>query len=227
MSAALVGQMISQHTFMDDLESSIYILLWVVLVYSEISDFLQGRTFLVQTLDPQPCGPTFSKADFLKGRTFLSNVTFPGRPALHELVNQMAQLFAVRYEEKPTNVDRKDDKALEELAESNPSLRSVYENNKVRQYDQRMSNLESKGHDTVINLFDNALRNRSQWPDNDFPVKQPLVTKPPSFHLTIKTGWSSTLCMENLTLNSDSDKITSQKHEHVTGVKQKSPSQVK
>ena len=75
MSADLIDQMNGKHTthtLEDDLESSIYVLMWMTLMYSETSDKSQVPSFLSGVLNPKPYGPGgFSKADFLKARTFL------------------------------------------------------------------------------------------------------------------------------------------------------------
>ena len=80
MSAALINQKGVQHNFKDDIESSIYVLLWVILMYSEVSDRDRVPSFLSEVFDPQPHGPFggYGKLDFLKGRSFLDDVQFPG-----------------------------------------------------------------------------------------------------------------------------------------------------
>jgi hypothetical protein len=68
MSARLIGKMGGSHDFRDDLKSSIYILLWVALMYSACSDREPVPAFLEGALDPQPrSNGGYSKADFLKG----------------------------------------------------------------------------------------------------------------------------------------------------------------
>ena len=103
MSSKLISQKIWQHDFRDDLESSIYVLLWVTLMYSSCSDVGQVALFMEGVLDPQPheTGSGLGKADCLQGRSFLKQVNFPNRPNLHELIDKLAQLFAVRYEDAP------------------------------------------------------------------------------------------------------------------------------
>ena len=69
----------------------------MILMYSETSNRDWVPTFLSGVLDPQPHRETggFNKADFLKARTFLQQVNFPGQHALHHLINQLGDLFAV------------------------------------------------------------------------------------------------------------------------------------
>jgi hypothetical protein len=73
MSSRLINQPGVQHDFRDDLESSLYVLLWVVLMYSEVSDRDQVPLFLASVLDPQSYNNkgSFAKEDFLKGQSFL------------------------------------------------------------------------------------------------------------------------------------------------------------
>jgi hypothetical protein len=114
MSGKLVGLMSEQHDFKDDLESSLYLLLWLTLVYSECSNSEQVPSFLAGVLDPQPHAPKspdhktggFAKPDFLKGRTFLTEVAFPGCPVLDSLFYQLAWLFVIRYEDQPSSDKR-------------------------------------------------------------------------------------------------------------------------
>jgi hypothetical protein len=91
-----------KHDLQDDLESSIYILLWMALMFSESSDISQVPSFMEHVIDPQPHGNIggFGKVDFLQARTFLKAVKFSHRPALDELIDQLAIMFSARYETK-------------------------------------------------------------------------------------------------------------------------------
>jgi hypothetical protein len=65
--------------FKDDLESSIYVLLWMTLMNSECSNRSHVASFLALVLDPQPHGSSDGgiRADFLQGMSFLKSVKFP------------------------------------------------------------------------------------------------------------------------------------------------------
>jgi hypothetical protein len=88
MSARLISNMEGEHDLQDDLESSIYVLLWMVLMFSECSDKSRVPSFMEHVVDPQPHGNIggFRKVDFLQARTFLKVVKFSHRPALDELL---------------------------------------------------------------------------------------------------------------------------------------------
>src|SRR5258708_36045341 len=66
------------HDSRDDLGPSIYVLLWVTVVYSETSFRDQVAAFLASLLDPQPCGTMggYDKVNFLQGKTFLKKSPF-------------------------------------------------------------------------------------------------------------------------------------------------------
>ena len=86
--------------FKDDLESTIYVLLWVAIMYSSCSNAAHAAGFLRTVLDPQPySGTTYTaKPDFLKGRDFFQLVKFPGWPHLDQLLINLAKLFSACYE---------------------------------------------------------------------------------------------------------------------------------
>jgi hypothetical protein len=205
MSAKLVSNMGGQHDFKDDLESSLYVLLWVTLVYSECSNSEQVPSFLAGVLDPRPHGPNrsggFAKADFLKGRTFLSEVNFPNRPTLLNLIKQLTVMFAITYETAPESSERR--KAESHLEKSKTTEdaearlhETIYYDSIPYKYDQRMALLNDHTH--AIKLFDDALADRSCWPLNDRAVKQPYIAKAPSPERVMKTGWSTTLILMDM-----------------------------
>jgi len=97
MSAGLISQKSVQHDFRDDLELSIYVLLWMTLMFSEVSNNAIVPTFLSNVLDPWPYSNNGShgKMDFLCGHTFLSNIEFPDQTELLTLVVKLASWFSV------------------------------------------------------------------------------------------------------------------------------------
>jgi hypothetical protein len=193
MSARLIGLIdrLHQHDLQDDLESSIYVLLWMTLMYSFCSNASYVPDFLSSVLDPQPRGKfgccCLGKADFLQARTFLKQVDFPNRTALHTLILDLAKLFSVRYESKPIKAESAN------LADSDAiamSLEDAYESCLAVRYNQRIQNLTT--HDYTISLFNAALLDRSAWPCNDFAVKQNFQLDMLSLRSqVIKTDWNT------------------------------------
>ena len=201
MSAKLIKEPGLEHNFVDDLESSLYVLLWVTLMYSEVSDRDQVPPFLASVLDPQPYNNKggFAKMDFLKGRSFLQQVQFPNRPALHRLIDSLAELFRYRYETQPTKSERAESNQLRAMLDTSsstsPLFWKAYEKSSCRLYDVWMAKLEN--HHATIDLFITALSDRSGWPANDFPVQQVFQPKP-SNKPVLKTDWNTTLFVEAL-----------------------------
>ena len=156
-----------QHTFQDDLESSIYILLWTILMYLTCTPEEFIPFFLTNVLDPQPCrkstGFSFAKADFLRAQMLLDRITFPNEAIFHDLTINLANLFATRY--IPWDIEGSEVKKFWELF---------------------------KSHDYTIHLFDQALLYHSMWPLNNAAVRQHYDMG----HLSrtspqIKTNWDT------------------------------------
>ena len=87
MSAALVKCNDAPHTFVDDLESIFYVILWHVLMYSPNSMTPEVcMSFMQQVLDPVQYTGTggSAKADFLQGRSALQDLKLenPNQPEL-------------------------------------------------------------------------------------------------------------------------------------------------
>ena len=99
MSAALVGQLDVSQCLQDDLESSLYVLLWMGIMYSPCNDTKSLAAFLDHCLDPlvQPNTCFTGKADFILGRTLLSNIQFIGCPGLLQLLEELTKLFGACY----------------------------------------------------------------------------------------------------------------------------------
>jgi hypothetical protein len=211
MSSKLISQQNWQQDFRDDLESSIYVLLWVTLMYSGCSDQEHVAPFMEGVLDPQPhCGGGgLGKADFLQGKSFLKQVSFPNRPALHGLIDHLAGLFAVRYEREPDIKARERFQQALFRAQDQPEQRDfLYEISDIAWYDQRVNML--KGHEATIELFDKALADHSQWPAADGAVKQDIYTntrsRRPASQM-LKTGWSTTLIIREMDSDYDSSDV--------------------
>lgn len=97
MSCKLISQQVWQHNSRDDLELSIYVLLWVTLMYLTCSNVSQVTLFMKGVLNPQyhENRGGLNKADFLQGRTFLEAVDFPNQHNPHNLIDQLARNLAL------------------------------------------------------------------------------------------------------------------------------------
>ena len=169
----------------------------------------QVALFMEGVLDPQPheTGGGLGKADFLQGRSFLKQVNFPNRPNLHELIDKLAQLFAVRYEDAPGSNAQDGFQKLLTLVQSQPDSMTdiIYNHSAVALYDRRMDALQN--HVETIKLFDIALADRSQWPTADGAKKQnihAIIHSPRAASQMLKTAWSTTLIMHEMEVDDDS-----------------------
>jgi hypothetical protein len=207
MSSALINNPATNHTFIDDLESTVYILLWMILVYSSTDASLtQAKLFLNNVLDPHPIDGQGGhvKTDFLLARTFLTSYKFPNRPELHDLVQNLAELISIRYHRGLSSEDQVLSEWLKKMADLRPELadvKMVYESSPENVYYKKRTKLES--HDAFIDLFNEALQDPSRWPTNDAPVKQnfPAENQPAITEKTI----SMTLINEDCPSDHDTD----------------------
>src|SRR5258708_7806080 len=197
MSAGLISRSSIQHDFRDDLESSIYVLLWTILMYSRVGNRDIVPAFLSGTLDPAAYKNNggVSKKDFLKGRSFLEEVCFTVSP-LDTLIYSLAELFAVRYEDPPSEEARN---MLKPLLDH--KYMDAYNQTKPGMYDKRIDAL--KNHDATIRLFEKALEDRTAWPTEDSGQLQ-LFDKKKTPHLPItKTSWYSGIYVQPVQLVRD------------------------
>ena len=186
--------------FKDDLESTIYVLLWVAIMYSSCSNAAHAAGFLWTVLDPQPySGTTYTtKPDFLKGRDFFQLVKFPGRPHLNQLLINLAELFSARY--KPSsgqdNIDAAD-ALLANVPEAEQSRFIRFVSVLWRKECLKLLN----NHEWTLHIFNEALNDRSQWPSNDRVEKQDFGSDDSASHVLmepmIKTGWDTLIQEHN------------------------------
>jgi hypothetical protein len=170
MSGKLISVKNHVHDFTDDLESTIYILLWVALTYSKCSDRTKVAGFFKTVLNPEPDDDSTytGKPGFLRAPQILEDVKFVDRPHLDKLLNQLSTLFAHRYLPEPPQVERYYQTKLKSMASSdssNAELWDDYDSLHASQYDLYLEHL--KDHEQTIRLFDNALKDRSLWPTDD------------------------------------------------------------
>jgi hypothetical protein len=161
MSAGIVSGKIVKQDHQDDLESLLYTLLWVTVMYSKCPSPDQVSSLLATIFEPHRTGPkvNYAKLDFLRGRSFLIETKWPERRIVIELLIKLAELFATRY------VNMTTDEGLSRLVD----------------------------HTATINLFNAALKDRSQWPHGDAAVKQHYHIKQLTDELELKTGVNTSL----------------------------------
>lgn len=171
LSAALIKSKQAPHTFIDDLESIFYVVLWLSLLYS-VHSMSSGEVtaFVRMVLDPEDYGDTggTGKINFLLSRSDLRSLHFQGRPLLQPFLMDLATLFSVRYEPEPTARE----KGLALLLTGNEFAEQLPYN----KYQQRMSQLRS--HAYVIQMFDEVVKNQAQWPEDPAEQHANLLPRP-------------------------------------------------
>ena len=172
MSVALVNNSDAPHTFVDDLESVFYVILWLSVMYSPNSlSPAEHMSFIKSVLDPEQFGSMggTAKADFLQECTTLWQLKFDGRPKLQPLLMNLATFLSVRYEDKPT----KDD--LDMLA-TFEGLQTHKEWLPAWTYKKRSTDLES--HSYIIKVITEYIQCPNEWPNKDPATRQSLIDPP-------------------------------------------------
>ena len=172
MSAALVRNPNAPQTFVDDLESFLYVILWLALVYSPSSMSTPDLTsFINVVLDPKQYKGRGgnSKANFLIGRKDLEDLSFLERPLLPPLLDELAVLFAVRYERKPSAQEEDTLAELEQIGSQMVSQLPAWK------YRERSQKLSSDPHTHVAQIIKVAVAQRDKWPAADHAKVQPLI----------------------------------------------------
>lgn len=187
MSVNLIRELNPVHGFLDDLESSIYILFWILSMYSKTvsSKAVQQNMGMFQPDSDLP------KQTFLDSAAAgnLGALQFPDRPALYALFRDLAHLFRHRYVKAPTDEERAWADRLRSKAETSNDVDiwQAYENLPCTRYMDAMNKLQD--HTATIALFETALDD-SSWPTADPAKKQDINSQPPCEYI-LKTGWNT------------------------------------
>ena len=184
MSTTLVKSKEAPHTFIDDLESIFYVILWLSVMYSPNSSSPAERTaFMKLVLDPEQfdgMGGT-AKADFLQAHTSLQQIKCHNYSQLQTLLMKLATSFSVRYEDKPTKDDL-------DMLTTFGAPQTYKERLPAWNYEKCSRDLESHSH--IIKVITEHLQDPNEWPDNDPAIWQSLID--PSDEgkkRKTKTGW--------------------------------------
>ncbi|KAG1726334.1 hypothetical protein EDD22DRAFT_961450 [Suillus occidentalis] len=176
MSAYLVAHSDAIHRVEDDLESSLYVLLWTALKHSITHMNIEDRTkLLTQVFDGGS-----SKEGWLMTRTHLPPDVFLGRKSLDNLVIELCTFFSHRYTKIP-----------DEEKVSLASLRSVLQKHKdgplymaVQDYVEKSLAYKNEmaikllsSHDSVISIYDKYLQEPG-WPEDPAVEQEVLQNKP-------------------------------------------------
>ena len=169
MSAALLQNNKKCNELEDDRESCLHVLTWTALRYTNHTISQGDLKGLLRPFDE-----AYEENDSVKGgklkkgslleRDIPERVKFDGRPHLDELIAELTETFAVRYEKKPS------EKRIREFERSRDSGASVV-NDIVFIHRERMDSLKRPG--WLVETFKRHL-DPGSWPTSDSAVEQSI-----------------------------------------------------
>ncbi|KAG1823059.1 hypothetical protein EV424DRAFT_1538710 [Suillus variegatus] len=218
MSAHLVKNSRAIHAVEDDLESSLYVILWTALMYKEsYMDVVDRTQFIMQVFDADPLVGSggSAKSNWLVARTYFPHDIFVGCKPLDNIVLELAQFFSHRYsviplEEQETLVQLrlslKD--ALDEVGPVRmpahqkmiDAVQSFMQESPAYKKEMGMRILHL--HDSVINIYDKHLGS-SNWPDKDAAVPQKLLLADKSKECRLYTEVTMRLAGRNVRMGTN------------------------
>jgi len=209
MSTRLVSHKKDRHDFQDDLESTLWVLLWMTLMFSQVSNPDVMPIFLSNVLNPRPYlnNSGTGKMEFLIRHRFLSMVQFPERNELYKLISNLTFLFAILYEDEPPEAGKEISSLLNSLNQKDPNYKhgDMLRHHHIFEYDTRINALQD--YSATIKLFQDALKDRTKWPSNDVAVLQKFGNRPLS-HLVVKSGWCMGLYLQSVQPTSSNGGVT-------------------
>lgn len=186
MSAFLISHSHAIHRVEDDLESSLYVLLYTALKYtSTYMDIVDRTLLLTQVFDGGS-----SKEGWLMTRTNLPQDVFVGRKSLDNLVVELCVFFSHRYAQIP----QEEKAALAHLRSVLLQAQTVDETlysavqhfiSESLAYKQEMGMKIIHLHDPVINIYNKHLQVPG-WP-LDPAMEQPVLLTKPAVHMITKS----------------------------------------
>ncbi|KAF8121660.1 hypothetical protein EV363DRAFT_1184625, partial [Boletus edulis] len=169
MSARLVEDTTAHHTYKDDLESALWVLLWTALMFIKSTfDTVTLSSFIRRTFESGPGGE--EKRSFLTSQTKLTSDLFPGHPALYKLIKDLADLFKGIYH-VPTAGEKDAYDVLKSALAGSSQLPSVLEHTPYHLHVTSKAKLAD--HEYILELFQRHLV-EDGWPNRDRTEAQPL-----------------------------------------------------
>jgi hypothetical protein len=163
MSANLLRNADHLHELADDRESAYWVLIWVLLRYTQHNLSPDKLAERMSTFDETLWMDGTASGGNLKVVALLyksEQVEFADRPGLRELINNLADIFFVRYRGKPS----------EKAFKSKKLLSATFLSEADSNYEMDVASLKSDPQWLVRTLRDAT--SNGDWPTNDGPVKQ-------------------------------------------------------
>ena len=173
MSAALLQENDKYNEIEDDRESSLHVLTWMALRFTNHTIYKGHSIDFLRAFDEEYENEDGVKGGNLKkgsllGRDIPLRVKFDHRPQLDALIEELTEVFAVRYERPPSaeqinQLQRLRDKGLSDDDLGNDSV--------VLNHTRRVASLKSP--DWLVDTFRRHL-NAGYWPSSDKAQAKPI-----------------------------------------------------
>jgi hypothetical protein len=179
ISAALLLNVEKLHELQDDRESSLHLLTWIALRYTAHNLKPRDLSGLLEMFDEtffsdQGVNGGRIKRGHLGTQYIPTVVKFNNRPQLDKLIEELTDVFAVRYEVEPKQEVQERFRILEETNKPNdPAIADHV----VPRYRKRQNDLVDSN--WLVGTFRRHLADRGAWPEDDKAVPQVPDPKKP------------------------------------------------
>ncbi|KAG2095105.1 uncharacterized protein F5147DRAFT_778800 [Suillus discolor] len=205
MSAHLVENEDTTHDVEDDLESSLYVILWVALLWTKTYLTVPARSLLMKQVfevDELEGVGSSTKSAFLNSRTQLRGDVFIDRKPLDRLILALTELFALRYIVVTREQQDAYDQTCEHMEKTDATnmtfIMNLLKANPAYKLKTDMEILKS--HNRIIEVYDFHLQLEG-WPQ-DPPVEQ-ILTSNGKFHAK-RCVFTKSLCPSQVELTTSS-----------------------
>jgi hypothetical protein len=180
MAADLVQHSNIAHTFVHDLESAFWVILWVAFSYMSNSWSTEDcSSFLNETMSPRVYHASGgrSKLFFMQSDDSMSDFRVIKNTVLTDLLANLKRTLAVRHQKHPIKSSSKlDPLAVKAEAEGNTMAKALQHtaliDDKVKEYDELTACLQD--HTIILAIIERALES-PDWPKDDAADPQDFV----------------------------------------------------
>lgn len=165
------------HTFMHDLESAFWVLLYVAMVYVRSSWNIGERSsFIKDTMSPRVFLGTGGKNKryFMEARGALREFIVTNNRVFTAFLGALKLFFATRYAFMRRDNQASDASNVIDASDFIVGIDPTAKSTNSQQPSEEWRNA-LKDHRAILEMFKHAL-SRNEWPDNDPAERQPLVT---------------------------------------------------
>ncbi|KAH9164639.1 hypothetical protein EDB89DRAFT_1912027 [Lactarius sanguifluus] len=182
MATDLIKNPEINQTFIHDIESAFFVLLWMALHYLHSSWDVDGLSSFVDTVfNPQVYGNTggLTKLMFMRVDQGLNNFSFTNNVPLADLLCGLKELLSVRHKSQPTYAHKSNIKdVIHQAWGIRPSSMLAAANEQayksvLEEYELYLLGLDN--HETAIFIIENAINKEDTWPAFEPANRQRLL----------------------------------------------------